>query len=122
MTKKPEQTKILKISFNPKLLNQFNNITNLSKNRKKLFFFNNFFTKSLFFHKNILYSNSLINTILNELINSPKYINPKELKNRQFNLFKQIKNYKYSRIILHLPLRGQRTHTNAKTRKHGRVL
>lgn len=33
----------------------------------------------------------------------------------------KVRNYKYFRLKKHLPIRGQRTHTNAKTRKKHRV-
>lgn len=44
-----------------------------------------------------------------------------DLKNVNVNRFKTVKNYKGWRHIFNLPTRGQRSHTNAKTRKRYRI-
>ncbi len=45
------------------------------------------------------------------------FTNQNKLKEKFFSKIKKLQNYKFSRLIRRLPLRGQRTHTNAKTRK-----
>ena len=56
-----------------------------------------------------------------------KYIKKKinlnlyELKMNNISVLKKIKNYRGWRHIFFLPVRGQRTHTNAKTRKKFRI-
>lgn len=53
---------------------------------------------------------------------NPQYINQNKLKENFFSKMKKLKNYKSSRIENNLPLRGQRTHTNSRTRRERKIL
>jgi ribosomal protein S13 len=46
-----------------------------------------------------------------------QFDNQGKLKEKFFLKIKKLQNYKFSRLERNLPMRGQRTHTNAKTRK-----
>lgn len=52
----------------------------------------------------------------------PYYENQNKLKENFFSKIKKLKNYKFSRVQRNLPLRGQRTRTNCKTRKKKKIL
>lgn len=52
----------------------------------------------------------------------PEFDNQSKLKEDALLRIKKISGYKYSRILKNLPLRGQRTHTNAMTRKKRKVI
>lgn len=51
-----------------------------------------------------------------------QYLNQNKLKEKYFSKLKKLQNYKFTRVERNLPLRGQRTHTNAKTRRKRKVL
>lgn len=48
--------------------------------------------------------------------------NQNKLKEKFFSKIKKLQNYKFSRLERNLPLRGQRTHTNAKTRRKRNII
>jgi ribosomal protein S13 len=52
----------------------------------------------------------------------PNFINYNKLKEDAILVTKRQMGFKSTRILKNLPLRGQRTHTNAKTRKKRKVL
>lgn len=51
-----------------------------------------------------------------------EFDNQNKLKEKFFSKIKKLHNYKFSRLERNLPLRGQRTHTNAKTRKKRNII
>lgn len=60
---------------------------------------------------------------LQELYKKNLYFNNQiKLKEKFFSKIKKLQNYKFSRLERNLPLRGQRTHTNAKTRKKRHIV
>lgn len=52
----------------------------------------------------------------------PYFTNQNKLKENFFSKIKKLKNYKFSRVMRNLPLRGQRTRTNCRTRKKKKIL
>lgn len=103
------------INKNFYFIRDFKRIYGIGKNR--LIFFYNLFglNKRLQFNK-VSY---IIFLSINKLVDKFTYKNTLKsvlVKIRKFTVEK-LKNYKGARHLLRYPVRGQRTHTNAKTRK-----
>lgn len=75
------------------------------------------------YQKHILntHSYSSINN-LNVLANKVYNVNLKKNMNKKINFILKLKNYRAERHSKSLPVRGQRTKTNAKTRKHRSII
>lgn len=104
----------------------------LKKNKKLIYLLNNIYGLGLLFSKNICKSlgydfNIKINELNNKDLNKLnalitikyKFVIDAELKKEKYDnieVLKTIKCYKGIRHFYNLPVNGQRTHTNAKTR------
>jgi len=71
------------------------------------------------FFKNL--TNSIKLKLLLNLKKSPHFSDQKLLKFSSLTLLRKIRNYRYFRLRKGMPVRGQRTHTNARTRKRRNV-
>jgi ribosomal protein S13 len=95
-----------KFNFKKKFINLKLGKTTLLKFKSLMALQNN----CLFFSKNYF-------NLITRFKNTKLFINHTLKKYEIFSLLKKKKSYKFKRYKNNLPLRGQRTHTNARTRK-----
>jgi ribosomal protein S13 len=67
-------------------------------------------------------SKSIFNQLQKLLKKSTHFVNQSKLKEDAILKTRRLSGFKSTRILKNLPLRGQRTHTNAKTRKKRKIL